>query len=81
MIVKVLFFASLKDITGESGIDLELDENADVESLKVEVTSMYPKLKPFMSFVKIAINQEFAEANSVIKNGDELAILPPVSGG
>jgi len=81
LIVKVLFFASLKDITGESGIDLELDENADVESLKVEVTSMYPKLKPFMSFVKIAINQEFAEANSVIKNGDELAILPPVSGG
>jgi len=81
LIVKVLFFASLKDITGVSGSDLELDENADVESLKVEVTSMYPKLKPFMSFVKIAINQEFAEANSVIKNGDELAILPPVSGG
>lgn len=81
MIVKVLFFASLKDITGQSGIDLELEENAAVEYLKVKITSMYPKLEPFMSSVKIAINQEFAEEDSVIKNGDELAILPPVSGG
>ncbi|MCH8927493.1 MAG: molybdopterin converting factor subunit 1 [Candidatus Marinimicrobia bacterium] len=81
MKVKILFFASLKDITGENAVDLELEENATVESVKIKITSIYPKLEPLLNFVRIAINQEFAEAESVINNGDELAFLPPVSGG
>ena len=81
MIVKILFFASLKDVTGESDFDLELEENATVKSLRVKITSMYPKLEPILNSVKIAINQEFVESDSVLKNGDELAFLPPVSGG
>lgn len=81
MKVRILFFASLKDITGENAVDLELEENATVESVKIKITSIYPKLEPLLNFVRIAINQEFAEAESVINNGDELAFLPPVSGG
>ena len=81
MKVKVLFFASLKDISGESAIELELEENATVNLVKIKITLMYPKLEPLLKYVRIAINQEFANAETVINNGDELAILPPVSGG
>jgi len=81
LIVKILFFASLKDVTGESVFDLELEEKATVKSLRAKITSMYPKLEPILNSVKIAINQDFAESDSVLKNGDELAFLPPVSGG
>ena len=81
MKVKVLLFASLKDISGENAFELELEENATVDSVKLKIISMYPKLEPLLNYVKIAINQEFADAETVINNGDELAFLPPVSGG
>ena len=81
MKVKVLFFASLKDISGESKIELELEENSTVDSVKIKITLMYPKLESLLNFVRIAVNQEFADAETVVNNGDELAFLPPVSGG
>ena len=81
MKVKVLFFASLKDISGENTIELEMEENTTVDSVKIMITIMYPKLEPLLNFVRIAVNQEFVDAETVINNGDELAFLPPVSGG
>ena len=81
MKITVLFFASLKDISGEISVELELEENATVDSAKIKINSMYPKMEPLLNYVRIAINQEFANAETVINNGDELAILPPVSGG
>ena len=81
MKVTVLFFASLKEISGENSVELELEENATADSVKLKIISIYPKMEPLLNYVRIAINQEFADAETVINDGDELAILPPVSGG
>lgn len=75
---KVLFFAHLRDAVGEEFLKLDASGKT-VAELKVELASKYdlPKLDTVMT----AINEEFASNDEVIRDGDEIAFIPPVSGG
>ncbi len=76
--MRVLFFGMLKDIVGRSEEELDLPAGAVME----DVWSHYsPRLKQFESSVVLARNQEFANRSTPIAEGDEIAFLPPVSGG
>ncbi|MCM3764090.1 molybdopterin converting factor subunit 1 [Neobacillus niacini] len=75
---KVLFFAHLRDAVGEEVLRLDASGKT-VAELKAELTSKY-KL-PRMDTVMTAINEEFASNDEVIQDGDEIAFIPPVSGG
>jgi molybdopterin converting factor subunit 1 len=79
--VKVLFFGRLKEILGRTQESVDLAVESDIESLFAQYVSHYPELKQFRSSLVASCNQEFAPWNTPLHAGDEVAFLPPVSGG
>jgi MoaE-MoaD fusion protein len=81
MRVRVLFFGRLKDIVGRSEEDAEVSEGARVEDLFARYGRSFPELAQFRPSVVASVNQEFSEWRATLASGDEVAFLPPVSGG
>jgi MoaE-MoaD fusion protein len=81
MRVRVLFFGQLKDIVGLAEDAAELAEGERVEDLFARYGQRYPELVRFRSSVVASVNQDFADWRSRLAAGDEVAFLPPVSGG
>ncbi|MBK0379044.1 MoaD/ThiS family protein [Mucilaginibacter segetis] len=80
MQIKILAFGIAKDIFGSANINVELRNNAKAEELKDLLEEKYPKLKQLASYM-LAINNEYAQNDSPISITDEVAVIPPVSGG
>jgi molybdopterin synthase catalytic subunit len=81
MRVRVLFFGQLKEITGVAQEDAELSDGARVEDLFERYGRRFPKLAEFRASVAASVNQEYAGWRAPLATGDEVAFLPPVSGG
>jgi molybdopterin converting factor subunit 1 len=81
MVVRVLFFGRLKDIVGMAEEQAELSEGARVEDLFARYGRTFPALAEFRPSVAASVNQQFAEWRTPLAQGDEVAFLPPVSGG
>lgn len=79
--VRVLFFGNLKEIVGRAEDDAELSDGARVEDLFARYHSRFPDLAKFRASAVASVNEEFAQWNAPLGNGDEVAFLPPVSGG
>ncbi len=75
---KVLFFAHLRDAVGEEFLSVDASGKT-VAELKAELSATYNL--PKMDTVMTAVNEEFAANDEVIRDGDEIAFIPPVSGG
>lgn len=80
MELKILFFGITTDITGCNTRTLNCDENITIKDLKTILISSYPDLKNINDFA-IAVNEEYAEDETVLQLNDVVAIIPPVSGG
>src|SRR5437868_14405970 len=81
MRVRVLFFGMLKDIAGSGSDTLEVREGASVGDVVAEYSRRVPSLQKLMPSVALAVNQQYAGADRQLNDGDEVALLPPVSGG
>lgn len=81
MNVKVKFFASYKEAIGIEQVDIGLEEGADVSSLLEVIKEKHPKLGELTETLVISVNWEYATYDTKLKDGDEVALLPPVSGG
>ena len=81
MQVRVLLFAALKEAAGARELSLELPEPATVAGLRDALAAGFPKLAALLPNVAIALNEEYATPERAICPGDELALIPPVSGG
>ena len=81
MSIRVLFFASLADITGIQEATLDAAEFSDIDSILSRFASEHPELQARRSTILFALNSEFARPESKVKDGDEIAFFPPVSGG
>ena len=81
MRVRVLFFGQLKDITGLAQEEAELAEGARVEDLFEGYGRRFPKLTEFRPSIAASLNQEYTHWRAPLSSGDEVAFLPPVSGG
>lgn len=79
--MKVLFFGMLKDIVGRPEDDAEWAEGTTLGSVFAHYSSRYPRLRELEGSILLARNREFAAAATQIADGDEIAFLPPVSGG
>jgi molybdopterin synthase sulfur carrier subunit len=77
MKVKVLFFGVLSEITG-SGVKFYGDVKS-VEHLKLRINDDFPELEHYK--FKVSLNNELINGDSLLKNGDEVAFLPPFAGG
>lgn len=80
MKLKILAFGITKDIFGASEIELEVQEALNVGQCKERLEKDFPQLVKLKSYF-IAVNEEYAEDDQIIVNTDEIAIIPPVSGG
>lgn len=79
MEVNVLAFGIAKEIFGTNHLTIEFEGNTS-EELRLDLEKKYPRLKQLPAYM-IAVNSEYACDNSEIKCNDEIAIIPPVSGG
>jgi molybdopterin synthase catalytic subunit len=78
---KVLFFATLRDLTGVREIIIEFQSGAKIADIKSLLLERYPALNRNMSTMIVAMNHEFAFDENLVLDGAEIAIFPPVSGG
>ena len=81
MQVKVLFFGALRDLMGKPYDSAQLPEHADISYLLEHYVGMEPRLKGMLPSLAVSVNQEYATRNADLRDGDEVALLPPVSGG
>lgn len=82
--VKVLFFARAREIAGLSETTLKMEDTHSLKTITdcVEcITRQFPGLQEISSCMLVALNQEYADGSSIVKDGDELALIPPISGG
>jgi molybdopterin converting factor subunit 1 len=79
MRIDVLLFAALREATGESRLELELDPGATVGDALAALAIRHPALSRGAPLV--AVNREYAAKSRPLLDGDEVALIPPVSGG
>ena len=81
MRARVLFFGMLKELVGMSADCAEFPEGTDLHGVFDSYARRYPALRDLARSIVMARNQEFAELSTKLAEGDEVAFLPPVSGG
>jgi len=81
MRVKVRLFARLRELAGRGEYDCEVPAGASVEDVWQALTRAHGALREFGSAVSCAVNADFARRTATVHEGDEVAFLPPVSGG
>ena len=79
MRVRVLYFGVLKDVMGHGSVLMDVPDGASV----AELLALHRKSNAdsVWDSIAVAVNQEYARGTDVLKDGDEVALLPPVSGG
>lgn len=81
MRIHVLYFGILRELAGTPGKDLEVREGAAVRDVLELCEKQIPKLKEMLPSIACAVNQQYANPDIKLSAGDEVALLPPVSGG
>ena len=79
--IRVLFFGAARDVVDTNPLDLSLDAPATVSSAFQSLVSRFSQLERFGRSLLFAVNQEYATPDTQLKENDELAVFPPVSGG
>jgi molybdopterin synthase catalytic subunit len=79
--VTVLFFATLKDRAGTSRLTVEMPADSHVDELQTWLTERFPSARDFFPSCLVAVNHEYADRQTLLKDGDQVAFFPPVSGG
>lgn len=79
--VQVLFFGRLKELIGRAEDAIELADASTIEQLFALYAARHPDLAKYRPSLVASRNQEFAAWNTLLHSGDEVAFLPPVSGG
>jgi MoaE-MoaD fusion protein len=81
MRVRVLLFGQLKDIVGRQEDSLDLEPGTRLAAVMAHYAERYPQLQGLSKSIACSVNQEYAQGTAVLREGDEVGLLPPVSGG
>jgi MoaE-MoaD fusion protein len=81
MRVRVLLFGQLKDIVGRQEDYLELQPGAQVSAVLTHYSENFPKFLGLVNSIACSVNQEYSSGVAILRDGDEIGLLPPVSGG
>jgi len=81
MTVRILLFAGLRERLRSDWVELELPEDATVAQLLATLGERHPTLRELLPPCRVAVEQEFVSPGHPVRAGDEVAVIPPVSGG
>lgn len=83
MKIKLRFFAMCKELAGLEHTVIDLPQSCDRQQLQIEIGNLFPRLSEFLPQVAIAINNEYVHGDGEfqLNEGDEISLIPPVSGG
>jgi molybdopterin converting factor subunit 1 len=81
MDITVRLFALMREKAGTDTIALQVPEGASIVRALEMLQQHYPVLQPYLKQARLAVRQNFVEPATILQAGDELAIIPPVSGG
>jgi molybdopterin converting factor subunit 1 len=81
MTIHVRLFAIVRERAGVAELDLPMGETATVADAVAALAAKHPALKDFLPRCALAVNQNYVPATTPLNEGDELAVIPPVSGG
>ena len=81
MRITVRFFAILKDRTGMSETRLDLPSESTVSTAVAMISERFPAIKSDLKRTALAVNRSYEKPETILHDGDELALIPPVSGG
>jgi len=81
MRIQVLFFAAYREIVGSRAVSWSAREGLTLEELVDHVLAKYPGLAGHRGSMLLAVNHAVVDPDRILKEGDEVALLPPVSGG
>lgn len=77
----MLFFGILREAIGKAADELEIPDGKRARDIVAHYEAQVPRLRDFLSTIALAVNQQYAGPETMLKAGDEIALLPPVSGG
>lgn len=81
MKIRLRYFASIRDIVGQSEELLTIADTARVEDVRTLLSEQYPRLAPIMERSVNAVNHRYVKAETALHEGDELVFIPPTGGG
>jgi molybdopterin synthase catalytic subunit len=81
VLVKVLYFGMLKDVSGRSTEEIDVPSGTTLGDIFNQCATASPRLREYEKSIVLARNQEFASPSEPVSDGDEIALMPPVSGG
>jgi molybdopterin converting factor subunit 1 len=79
--IRVLLFGAAADMAGTRETELPVDEGVTLEEIWPLLVERHPDLAPMRDTLAFAVNGEYARGDASVSDGDEVAVLPPVSGG
>ena len=79
--VTVKLFAIFQEVLATDEMQIKLESGTSVSTIFDRLVSQHPHLEKWRSLTRYAINLNFADPQTILKNGDEVALIPPVSGG
>ena len=81
MHVTIRLFARLRELAGASELDRDVPEGSAASDIWRTLAGEFPALKDYTGAISVAINEDYARMSAAVRDGDEVAFLPPVSGG
>jgi molybdopterin converting factor subunit 1 len=81
MTLKIILFASLAQDLGTGQITLEVAENATVGDVLAELSALHPQVAALGGHLAVAVNHRYADVGQRLSAHDEVALIPPISGG
>ncbi len=81
MIVRLLLFAVARDIVGCNSLEIELPGVPNIGAVRAELVRSHPRLAPLEKYLMFSVNARYAGDDQLVRADDEIACLPPASGG
>ncbi|MCS7002778.1 MAG: MoaD/ThiS family protein [Dehalococcoidia bacterium] len=81
MTLTVLLFAGARDAVGQSSVTVQVRDNATIAEVAVALATQFPSLARLAQIGRYAVNHDYASADTPVAPDDEIALIPPVSGG
>ncbi len=79
--ISVLYFASAKDATGKRRESIKLPESTTIREVLLKISSTHPGIINILNTMQVAVNYKVVDVDAILKEADEVALLPPISGG